>query len=100
MKRYRFSALGIEITRRCNKKCPHCARGSTQNMTMSEEVIDRIINNAESVEHVTIGSGEALACLKLLTGIMIDVCFSVLRLKYFVSLNTAGISLNCVARAI
>lgn len=29
-------------------------------MPMSEEMIDRIINNAESVEHVTIGSGEAL----------------------------------------
>lgn len=60
MKRYSFSALAIEITRRCNKKCPHCARGNAQNLTMSEEMIDRIINNAESVEHVTIGSGEAL----------------------------------------
>lgn len=60
MKKYKLKQLSVEVTRRCNKKCPHCARGNAQNLTMSKEIIDRIINNAEDVEHILIGSGETL----------------------------------------
>lgn len=60
MKRYRFSALGIEVTRRCNKKCPHCMKGDAQDVTMDENTIDKIFRDVEDVEWIAIGSGEPL----------------------------------------
>lgn len=60
MKKYRFHGLGIEITRRCNKKCTHCARGEAQNLTMSTETIDKIFKNVSDVDRIVFGSGEAL----------------------------------------
>lgn len=60
MKRYRFSALRIEITRRCNKKCPHCMKGDAQDVTMDENTIDKIFCDVEDADWVVIGSGEPL----------------------------------------
>lgn len=60
MKRYRFSALWIEVTRRCNKKCPHCMKGDAQDVTMDENTIDKIFRDVEDVEGIVIGSGEPL----------------------------------------
>ena len=60
MKRYSFSALTIEITRRCNKKCPHCMKGDAQNVTMDEQIMDKIFCDVEDVEWIVIGSGEPL----------------------------------------
>ena len=60
MKKYRFSHLAIEITRRCNKKCIHCVRGDAQNLTMSREVIDRIFEDVANVDKIALFSGEVL----------------------------------------
>lgn len=60
MKKYSFSALNIEITRRCNKKCPHCMRGNAQNITMSEKIIDRIFCDIQDAEWIILGNGEPL----------------------------------------
>lgn len=50
----------VEITRKCNKKCPHCMRGEAQDVTISEELIDKLINETEDVLSMSIGGGEAL----------------------------------------
>lgn len=60
MKRYRFSALGIEVTRRCNKKCLHCMKGDAQDVTMDKKTMDKIFHDVEDVEWIAIGSGEPL----------------------------------------
>lgn len=60
MKKYKFSALCIEITRRCNRKCLHCMRGEAQEITMSEEVINKVFQDIQDVTQITFGSGEAL----------------------------------------
>lgn len=60
MKKYTLHHLMVEITRKCNKQCPHCMRGEAQNLTISEELIDKLINEVEDVLSVTAGSGETL----------------------------------------
>lgn len=59
-KKYRFNMLGIEITRRCNKRCAHCLRGDAQDMSMNTEIIDRIFEDTQDVLCIILGSGEAL----------------------------------------
>ena len=59
-KKYKVLDLGIEVTRRCNKACPHCARGDAQDLTISEAMIDRMIEAVDDVRMVRIGNGEAL----------------------------------------
>lgn len=60
MKKYKFDALAIEITRRCNKACAHCARGDAQELSMAESIIDRIIDDVKDVKGVALFSGETL----------------------------------------
>lgn len=60
MRNYKFKALTLEITRRCNKKCAHCLRGEAQNLTMSNEIIDRVFDGVEDVERIFLMSGEVL----------------------------------------
>lgn len=40
----RFREIMFEITRRCNLQCAHCFRGDAQNMDISEEVIDKTLD--------------------------------------------------------
>ena len=60
MKKYKFHELGLEITRRCNKKCAHCLRGEAQNITMTHDMIDKIIDDVEDVFALVLLSGEVL----------------------------------------
>ena len=60
MQNYKFKALTLEITRRCNKRCAHCLRGEAQNLTMSKEIIDRIFDGVDDVEKIFLMSGEVL----------------------------------------
>lgn len=59
-KKYRYGMLMVEITRRCNKRCEHCFRGDPQDKTITEDVIDRIFDEALDVQRVVLGSGEPL----------------------------------------
>ena len=40
-------SLAIETTRRCNMRCEHCMRGESQNIDVSKEIIDMILNSDE-----------------------------------------------------
>jgi len=60
MKKYKLSRCTFEITRRCNKKCVHCARGDAENLTLPEWVIDKAIEEISDIEHIVIGNGEPL----------------------------------------
>ena len=40
----RFREIMFEITRRCNLQCAHCFRGDAQNMDISEEIIDKTLD--------------------------------------------------------
>lgn len=50
--------LILEVTRRCNMACEHCLRGDAQNMDMSTEVVDQILEHCDSIGAVTFSGGE------------------------------------------
>ena len=59
-KKYSLHYLSVEITRRCNKNCLHCVKGDAQNVTITEEIIDRVIADIPDVTRLALAGGEAL----------------------------------------
>lgn len=60
-KKYSLHALSIEVTRRCNKNCLHCMKGDAQNVTITEAIIDRVIEDIPDVTRLVLAGGEALS---------------------------------------
>ena len=52
-------SLIIEVTRRCNMRCDHCLRGDAEDLDISNEVLDRILDSS-LVEgpHIVFTGGE------------------------------------------
>ena len=53
-----FNNLALEVTRRCNLRCKHCMRGEPQDLDMSDEVLDKVINQFSSLYHLSLTGGE------------------------------------------
>lgn len=60
MNTYKLNALGVEITRRCNKVCQHCMKGDAQNVTITTTIIDRIFEDIQDVTRLLLNGGEVL----------------------------------------
>ena len=60
MNKYVFAGLTVELTRKCNMKCPHCMRGDAQEKTMSTDTIDRLIEDVDKVAFLSVTGGEPL----------------------------------------
>lgn len=52
-----IGALVLEVTRRCNMHCEHCLRGDTQNLDMQKEIVDKLLEQTESIFCVTFSGG-------------------------------------------
>lgn len=53
-----FHRIMFEITRRCNLCCAHCFRGEPQNIDISEEIIDRSLDQISSCFSFDVTGGE------------------------------------------
>jgi len=51
-------SLVIETTRRCNLACPHCLRGSKQDISMKPEYIKKLLSQIECISNITFSGGE------------------------------------------
>lgn len=58
MNKIYFTSLVIELTRRCNMGCAHCMRGEAENADISNEVIDKLLEQTEGIGDLTITGGE------------------------------------------
>ncbi len=56
----KLSALNVELTRKCNKRCAHCVKGEAQNLSMSKEIIDKLFDNIDDCKTIYFGGGEVL----------------------------------------
>lgn len=52
--------LELEITRKCNLKCKHCCRGEAQDLTISEQVIDTVLDQIRGAAIINITGGEPM----------------------------------------
>lgn len=58
--KYKFYALAIEVTRKCNRACVHCCRGESQNLSITKEIIDELIEQVEDCYEIGLTGGEPL----------------------------------------
>ena len=54
----KINELYIELTRRCNLKCAHCFYGDAQDIDMSQETLEQIIQTFSNIEWLVAGGGE------------------------------------------
>ena len=52
--------LSIELTRECNLHCAHCMRGDVQNVTITPEIIDKLLDNVNAIWKLHLTGGERL----------------------------------------
>lgn len=57
-KKAEISSLVIEVTRRCNMKCPHCLRGPAQALDITQDILDRLLAPVSSIGTITLSGGE------------------------------------------
>lgn len=57
-KKINVRGLILEVTRRCNQQCAHCLRGKQQQIDMTPETIDFILDHVESIGEVCFSGGE------------------------------------------
>lgn len=50
--------LCLEVTRRCNMGCAHCLRGNAEDLDMSRETIDQVLEQVDMIGQVTFTGGE------------------------------------------
>lgn len=56
----KLQSLAIEITRKCNYNCVHCGKGQAQNLTISKEIIDKMLSQISECEEIYLLGGEVL----------------------------------------
>lgn len=55
-----LESLALETTRKCNLKCGHCMRGPSQNIDLTNEIIDTFFNNNDikRISNIIFSGGE------------------------------------------
>lgn len=48
----------LEVTRRCNMQCRHCMRGDAENMDISNDIIDAVLDAADEIGTICFSGGE------------------------------------------
>ena len=54
----RIYDLCLEVTRRCNMECGHCLRGEAEDVDMSKEIVDQVLEQIDRISTVTFTGGE------------------------------------------
>ena len=58
MNKITFDSLEIEVTRRCNMRCPHCMKGEPQDVDIKLEDIDALLDQIEMIGILRVTGGE------------------------------------------
>lgn len=93
MEKFKYDALAVELSRRCNLKCIHCGRGDAQDVTITQEIIDAIIENVDQCPQWELLGGEPLLAMDMLEYLIERLIHSDVGAKHF-SLTTNGTILD------
>lgn len=58
MKKIATPHLGIELTQRCNLNCSHCFRGTSRNINISKDIIEKVFQEIKYVQILDLSGGE------------------------------------------
>ena len=58
MKKLKIRVLFIELGRQCNLRCKHCLAGEPQNLSITEDIVDNLLDNVYEVTKLYFTGGE------------------------------------------
>lgn len=64
MKKITFDKLFVEVTRRCNLSCAHCLHGESENIDISYEDIDSLLEQTDMIMVLFFAGGEPTICVE------------------------------------
>lgn len=64
MKKICIQNLELLITKSCNLNCAHCMRGKQESLSISDEIIEKTLQQVKGIGILTIGGGEPLLEIK------------------------------------
>lgn len=90
-----FDRLIFEVTRRCNMSCKHCLRGDPQNIDITDEIIDKALENVSYISSITFTGGEPSLNVGAIRHIL-DVCRKneILVGSFFIATNGKEVSVE------
>lgn len=62
----RVDQLILEVTRVCNMSCKHCLRGKSQNVYMTREMVDKTLEDIDSINGIVFTGGEPFLNLDII----------------------------------
>lgn len=69
----RAENLMFEVTRRCNMNCAHCLRGCAQNLDMSKEIVNKVLDDIDAITTLQFTGGEPSLNLPLISYIFEEI---------------------------
>lgn len=75
--------LSFEMTRQCNLACAHCARGEAQDAIIKREYIDRVLDQIDYVQHLTLTGGEPSLYPDLIEYVVNGIIERGIRVRFF-----------------
>lgn len=73
MEKIFFNQLAIEITRRCQLKCAHCLRGEAQDLDISPEYINTLLDQTAGILNLFFTGGEPTLNVGIMKYILLQV---------------------------
>ena len=70
MEKVSLREVTLEIGRKCNLKCRHCMKGESQDVAMSNEVMDALLNNVYFIDEFIFGGGEPLLYIERMEALL------------------------------
>jgi hypothetical protein len=88
---YYYTNLILEVTRRCNMTCEHCLRGCKENVDMSKETVDTLLDSTEGIGSLTFTGGEPILNAKLIIYIIDEIMSRSIDVNSFYLVTNAGV---------
>lgn len=73
MDKVTLNGLSIFLTHRCNMACPHCLRGAAEDMDISPDTIDALLEQTEMIDTLSLTGGEPLLAVDTIKYIAYDL---------------------------
>ena len=92
-----YSNLIVEVTRNCQFQCQHCLRGDRENLNISTDIIDTLLEDTEYISMLTFSGGEPSLATNLIS-YFLDICIenNIEVGSFYIATNGANISVDFI----
>ena len=88
----------LEIGRKCNLKCRHCCKGESENIAMSDEVMDALLDNVYFIDELFITGGEPILYTERLETLLRKCKDKKIKVNYIIVISNCTIKSEAFVR--